>query len=105
MQSNAEADQGRNAGANQNMVLKSGTNEIHGDVFFYNRNEFFAAITPVSPVGSRKAPIRNNQFGFTLGGPIRKDHTFLFLAGEIQLASAGNSLVATAINPAWVTVG
>jgi hypothetical protein len=102
IQSQGEADMGRNAGANQNMVMKSGTNQIHGDVFFYNRNEFFAAITPVQAVGSRKAPIRNNQFGFTLGGPIWKDHTFLFLAGEIQLASAGNSIVGTVLNDAWI---
>jgi hypothetical protein len=105
MQSNAEADMGRNAGANQNMVLKSGTNQIHGDLFFYNRNEFFAAISPVAPVGARKPPIRNNQFGFTLGGPIWKDHTFLFLAGEIQLASAGNSYSDTVLNTAWINTG
>jgi Carboxypeptidase regulatory-like domain len=112
VQSDGEADQGRNAGANQNMVMKSGTNQIHGDVFFYNRNEFFAAITPVSPVGSRKAPIRNNQFGFTLGGPVviphlydGHDKTFLFLDGEVQLASAGNSLVVTAINNDWELMG
>jgi len=96
---------GRNAGANQNMVMKSGTNNIHGDVFYYSRNEYFAAITPLAPVGSRKAPIRNNQFGFTLGGPLWKNHTFLFLAGEIQLQSAGNSLVDTALNDAWISAG
>jgi len=105
MQSDAEADTGRNAGANQNMVLKSGTNQIHGDAFYFNRNEFFAAINPVAPVNSRKVPIRNNQFGFTLGGPIWKDHTFLFVAGEVQLASAGNSYSDTVINNAWITAG
>ena len=78
MATNAEADTGRNAGANSNMVLKSGTNQIHGDVFYFNRNEFFASISPVALVGSRKPVIRNNQFGFTVGGPIWKDHTFLF---------------------------
>jgi hypothetical protein len=105
VQSNGESDMGRNAGANQNMVMKSGTNQIHGDAFYYVRNEFFAAITPVAPIGSRKAPIRNNQFGFTLGGPLWKDHTFLFLAGEIQLASAGNSTNVTAVNNDWLAVG
>jgi hypothetical protein len=105
MQSDAEADMGRNAGANQNMVLKSGTNQIHGDVFYYNRNEFFAAISPVAPVDSKKVPIRNNQFGFTLGGPIWKNHTFLFLAGEVQIAMAGNSDSDTVVNSAWVTAG
>ncbi|WP_158791099.1 TonB-dependent receptor [Granulicella sp. L60] len=105
MQAAGEADQGRNAGATQNMVLKSGTNQIHGDLFYFNRNEFFASISPVAPVDSRKPVIRNNQFGFTLGGPIWKDHTFLFLAGEIQLAKANNAISDTVLNDAWISAG
>jgi hypothetical protein len=50
-------------------------------------------------------PIRNNQFGFTLGGPIWKNHTFLFLASEAQIAMAGNSDSDTVVNNAWVTAG
>jgi hypothetical protein len=102
MQSGGEADQGRNAGANSNMVIRSGTNHIHGDVFYFDRNEFFAALSPVAPVGSRKTLIRNHQGGFTLGGPIRKDHTFLFLAGEIQIAKANVALTDTVISDAWI---
>jgi hypothetical protein len=105
MAAGAEADTGRNAGANSNMVLKSGTNQIHGDVFYFNRNEFFASISPVAAVGSRKPVIRNNQFGFTLGGPIWKNHTFLFLAGEAQLAKAASALADTVLSPAWITAG
>ena len=67
MQSDAEADMGRNAGANQNMVLKSGTNQIHGDVFYYNRNEFFAAISPVAPVDSRKGADPQQSIRFYAG--------------------------------------
>ncbi|CAN5683486.1 hypothetical protein BH10ACI4_BH10ACI4_04120 [soil metagenome] len=102
MQSAGEADQGRNAGANSNMVLKSGTNKIHGDVFYFDRNEYFAAISPVAPVGSHKALIRNHQGGFTLGGPIWKDHTFLFTAGEIQIAKANTALTDTVLSDAWI---
>src|SRR5882757_4884818 len=105
MQSGGEADQGRNAGANSNMVLKSGTNNIHGDVFYFDRNEFFAAISPVAPAGSRKPFIRDHQGGFTLGGPIWKDHTFLFLAGEIQIAKVNTALTDTVINDAWIALG
>jgi hypothetical protein len=105
MQSGGEADQGRNAGANSNMVLKSGTNHIHGDVFYFDRNEFFAALSPVAPVGSRKTLIRNHQGGFTLGGPIWKDHTFLFLAGEIQVAKANVALTDTVLSDAWISDG
>ncbi|RSL15626.1 carboxypeptidase family protein [Edaphobacter aggregans] len=102
MQSGGEADQGRNAGANSNMVLKSGTNKIHGDVFYFDRNEFFASISPFAAVGSRKPLIRNHQGGFTLGGPIWKDHTFLFLAGEIQVAKANVALTDTVLTDAWI---
>ena len=105
MQSGGEADQGRNAGANSNMVIRSGTNKIHGDVFYFDRNEFFAALSPVAPAGGRKALIRNHQGGFTLGGPIWKDHTFLFLAGEIQVAKANTALTDTVLTDSWLTAG
>jgi hypothetical protein len=105
MQAGGEADQGRNAGANSNMVIKSGTNHIHGDVFYFDRNEFFAAISPVALPGSRKTLIRNHQGGFTLGGPIWKDHTFLFLAGEIQIAKANVALTDTVLSNAWLVDG
>src|ERR1700727_2552064 len=103
MQSGGEADQGRNAGANSNMVLRSGTNHLHGDVFYFDRNEFFAALSPVAPVGSRKTLIRNHQGGFTLGGPIWKDHTFLFVAGEIQVAKANTAITDTVITDSWIS--
>jgi hypothetical protein len=103
MQSGGEADQGRNAGANANMVIRSGTNNIHGDIFYFDRNEFFAALSPVAAVGSRKTLIRNHQGGFTLGGPLWKNHTFLFLAGEVQIAKANVALVDTVLSNAWIT--
>ncbi|WP_263382400.1 TonB-dependent receptor [Granulicella arctica] len=105
MQSGGEADQGRNAGANSNMVLRSGTNKLHGDVFYFDRNEFFAAISPFAPVGARKTFIRNHQGGFTLGGPIWKDRTFFFAAGEIQIAKVNAALTDTVISDAWVSAG
>ena len=105
MQAAGEADQGRNAGANSNMVLRSGTNKIHGDVFYFDRNEFFAALNPFQAPGSRKQLIRNHQGGFTLGGPIWRDHTFLFLAGEIQVAKANTSGSDTVLTDAWINQG
>jgi hypothetical protein len=103
MATSTESDTGRNAGANSNMVLKSGTNQIHGDAFYFNRNEFFAAISPVAAIGSRKPVIRNNQGGFTLGGPLWKNHTFLFLAGEFQIAKANSAITTTALNDGWIS--
>lgn len=102
MQNNAEADMGRNSGANVNVVLRSGTNQIHGDVYDFERNEYFAWLSPVALPGSRAPEIRNHQPGFTLGGPIRRNHTFLFLAGEAQLMIANDSVADTVLSDAWI---
>lgn len=69
---------GRNPGAQVNVVLKSGTNDFHGSLYGFHRNARFDARNFFAP-GDQPAPkyIRN-QFGFSLGGPIRKDRTFFF---------------------------
>lgn len=77
--SNYEAELGRAGGAVTNVTLRSGTNQLHGSVYEFNR---------VSALGARnffantKAPTVYNQFGFTVGGPIRKNRTFFF--GDYQ---------------------
>ncbi len=80
IQTNAyTAEFGRSAGALINAVIKSGTNQLHGSAyeFFRNReldaNNFFANKT-----GASKPFRLRNQFGGTLGGPIRRDKTFIF---------------------------
>jgi hypothetical protein len=105
LQAAGEADQGRNGGANSNLVLRTGTNQIHGDVFYFDRNEKFAWLSPSVAVGSRIPEIRNHQGGFTVGGPLIKDKTFFFLAGEIQIAQANNSLADTVLNDPWIAAG
>jgi hypothetical protein len=105
LQAAGEADTGRNGGANSNMVIKGGTNHFHGDVFYFDRNELFAWLSPSVATGSRIPEIRNHQGGFTLGGPIFKDKTFFFLAGEVQIAQANNSLADTVLNDTWITAG
>jgi len=92
VQTNAGADMGRNSGSKINMVIKSGTNTVHGTAYFFNRNEDLASRSPLLPAGSRPQEIRNNQPGFSVGGPIVKNKTFFFLAGEIQLAIARESI-------------
>jgi Carboxypeptidase regulatory-like domain/TonB-dependent Receptor Plug Domain len=70
-----DAEYGRNSGSIVNVVTKSGTNNIHGDVYEFFRNSvlntkgFFDPSVP---------DYQQNQFGATLGGPIRKDKTFVF---------------------------
>jgi Carboxypeptidase regulatory-like domain len=70
-----DAEYGRNSGSIVNVVTKSGTNEIHGDVYEFFRNKvlntkgFFDPVVP---------DYQQNQFGATLGGPIKKDKSFIF---------------------------
>ena len=70
-----DAEYGRNSGSVVNVVTKSGTNSVHGDFYEFFRNKvlntkgFFDPTVP---------DYKQNQFGATLGGPIKKDKTFLF---------------------------
>ena len=102
VQSGGSAETGRNAGSSINLVIKSGTNNVHGSGFYFNRNERLAALSPVQTPGSAKREIRNNQFGGSLGGPIVHNKTFYFSAFEAQKLTAANTLVDTAPSPAWV---
>ncbi len=81
-QSNAEG--GRNAGGIVNVVLRSGTNQLHGSAYYFNRNEAYGAASPFTPSGVKKPELRNYNFGFSVGGPIIKDKTFYFLTFEKQ---------------------
>ena len=90
LQSNFSAEYGRNTGSVVNIVTRSGTNQLHGSVFEFLRNDVFDARNyfnrPVDFLGDRipKSEFRNNQFGVALGGPVIKDKTFLFGAYEGQ---------------------
>jgi hypothetical protein len=77
--SNYEAELGRAGGAVTNVTLRSGTNQIHGSVYEFNRVDALAA-RPF--LATTKAHTVYNQFGFTLGGPIRKNKIFIF--GDYQ---------------------
>ncbi|MGB5036249.1 MAG: carboxypeptidase regulatory-like domain-containing protein, partial [Blastocatellia bacterium] len=78
--SNFEAEFGRSAGAVVNIVTKSGGNEIHGSVFEYLRNDIFDARNVFNQEPNEQTAFRNNQFGFSLGGPFVKNRTFWFVA-------------------------
>ena len=74
------ADVGRSAGAVMNATIKSGTNQFHGDVYEFLRNDKLDAANffENSPTPTKKGEYRLNQFGGSLGGPLRKNKTFLF---------------------------
>ncbi|MGH9936099.1 MAG: carboxypeptidase regulatory-like domain-containing protein, partial [Blastocatellia bacterium] len=73
-----DASFGRSAGAQVNVVLKSGTNKFHGTVYEFLRNQVLDARNYFVPSDQRDPRYQRNQFGFSLGGPIIKDRTFFF---------------------------
>src|SRR6186713_882066 len=75
--SSYDASFGRNAGAQVNVVLKSGTNEVHGSLFEFHRNGALDARNYFAPAGTKPKYIRN-QFGGSIGGPIIRNRTFIF---------------------------
>lgn len=90
------AEYGRTSGAIVSMVLKSGTNNFHGDVYEFNRNSYFSATNPFTRKDAQGRPFKPavnfNNPGFTLGGPLIIPHiyngrkkTFFFISEDAQL--------------------
>jgi hypothetical protein len=77
--SGANAEFGRTAGGVVNVITKSGTNDTHGTVFYYQRME---ALTANTSDGKPLKDFKREQFGGTIGGPIKKDKLFIFGAFE-----------------------
>lgn len=90
------AEFGRSSGSVVNLVLKSGGNEVHGSGWYYNRDSALAA-TPWSAnlTGASKPDLKWNQFGGTLGGPIKKNKLFYFADYEGFLQDFGNQFLVT----------
>ena len=76
--SNYGAQYGKNASGTVEVETKSGTNAFHGSVYEFLRNEAFNAHYYFDPAGAPKAPYKKHEFGYTVGGPIWKNHTFFF---------------------------
>jgi len=97
LQTQSSAETGRNPGATANLIIKSGTNQFHGSGYYYNRNEALAA----SPVFVPKRKLRNENFGYSLGGPIFKNKTFFFSSFERQQFTIALSGLATEPSTAY----
>jgi hypothetical protein len=82
------AESGAAGGAQINLVSKTGSNKLHGGVFEYLRNDIFDAKTYFNPT---LPPLRMNQFGADLGGPIFKDRTFFYMNYEGLRQSIGDT--------------
>lgn len=77
-----DAEYGRNSGSVVNVVTKSGTNDIHGNAYEFFRNTLLNASNYCFSTPCVKPKFNQNQFGGTLGGPIKKNETFFFLSYE-----------------------
>jgi Carboxypeptidase regulatory-like domain/TonB dependent receptor/TonB-dependent Receptor Plug Domain len=97
-----DATYGRNAGANVNVVTRSGGNEFHGTLFEFfrndalNANQFFR-----NRAGQERGVLRQNQFGFTLGGPVKRDKLPFFISyqGMRQINGVGDSGTSNIFSP------
>jgi outer membrane receptor protein involved in Fe transport len=77
------AESGGAAGGAINVVTKTGTNDIHGDAFMFGQNDLFNAQEGVTAKAGVGRPLFHRyQPGFALGGPIRRDRLFFYIAGE-----------------------
>ena len=76
------AEYGRYSGSIVNLVTKSGTNNFHGSMFEFFRNNVLDARNFFDPATEPAPELRLNQFGGAFGGPVRKDHTFFFASYE-----------------------
>ncbi|MGA8102620.1 MAG: carboxypeptidase regulatory-like domain-containing protein, partial [Candidatus Acidiferrales bacterium] len=116
-----DAEYGRNSGSVVNVVTKSGTNQVHGDTYEFFRNKDLNARGAFDTVNPQ---YNQNQFGATIGGPIKKDRTFIFgsyegdrlrqgiPSGSVTLPSAaeaggdfsaGPTFVGTMVNPTFAS--
>src|SRR5271170_6741710 len=91
---------GRNPGGTANLTVKSGTNQLHGSAYYFNHNEFFERQNPFS---TTKPESRNQNYGFSVGGPILRNKLFFFLAGEHQGFLIGAENHATEPSAAYQT--
>ena len=103
-----DAGYGRNAGANVEVITKGGSNNFHGDAFEFNRNnmfnanDFFYKFSELSNhEANRPQILKQNTFGGTLGGPIKKDKIFFFgsYQGFRQLNGIATNGFATGYEP------
>jgi Carboxypeptidase regulatory-like domain/TonB-dependent Receptor Plug Domain len=97
-----DAGYGLAAGANVEVVTKSGTNRIHGSLFEFFRNDALNANDYfLNQEGQKRPDLKQNQFGGTIGGPILKDKLFYFgsYQGTRQVNGEGSSSLQTALLP------
>ena len=85
------AEYGKTSSGIVALSIKSGTNELHGTVFEFLRNDKMDAKNFFTPPGRDKPPFKRNQYGFAIGGPIKKNRAFLF--GDMEFTDQRESAI------------
>jgi hypothetical protein len=97
---NYDATYGRGTGANVDVISKTGTNHVHGDAWEFVRNDLLNANNFFSKLDNQPRPeLKQNQFGFAMGGPILRDRTFFFGAYQGLRSINGEGTETTVIVP------
>ena len=89
-----DAEQGIAGGAAVNLTTKTGSNQLHGSVFEYHSDNNLQAYAWVANSALPKPKYINNQFGGTIGGPLKKDKLFYFVSYQGTYVTIGNTLFA-----------
>lgn len=87
--SNYDASFGRNGAGQVNVVLRSGTNAVHGAIYEFFRNAALDGTNYFAPANEPKPKYQRNQFGAAIGGPVQKDRTFFFADFESRRTREG----------------
>jgi hypothetical protein len=95
-----DAEQGQAGGAVINVQLKSGGNQFHGSAFEYHYNQHLKARDYFRPPGEAKGKQISNQFGGTLGGPIKRDKLFFFTSWEGRAERENSGAILSLPSPA-----
>lgn len=103
------AEYGRNAGAIVTIASRSGTDDFHGELYDYLRNNVFDARNAFNPKLNKdgspqmQAPFKRNQFGADFGGPIKKGKSYFFLTYEGERHRQGLTTATNVFTPAQLT--
>src|ERR1051326_7882732 len=97
----AKAEYGRNSGAQVQVVTRSGTNQFHGNLFEYNRNTNYNANDWFNNrAGIPREVLIRNQFGSSIGGPIKRNKVFFFFNWQSQRVTQSLTQTRTVLTPA-----
>ncbi len=96
---NFSAEYGRNAGALVNIITKNGTNDWHGSFGAYYTND---SLQKKNRFQTKIPDFSRKEYSWGFGGPVRKDHTFFFVSGDVLSSDVATSKAASVLTPEFI---